>query len=186
MNFILGGGSFTSRITSKVRSDEGLAYNTGSRFTFISGLPGLFAGYVQTKSETVSYAIELIRREFDRIRSEPVLDSEMETALNFYQESFANIFATRASTVRNFARLEMEGKPLDYYKTYRQRIAEVDKEKVMEAARKHIRPEELVILVVGDWEPCNRGSEKFPHGLDHFGPVQKIALIDRITGEEIE
>lgn len=32
MNFILGGGSFTSRITTKVRSDEGLAYNTGCRF----------------------------------------------------------------------------------------------------------------------------------------------------------
>lgn len=186
MNFILGGGSFTSRITSKVRSDEGLAYNTGSRFTFSPGLPGLFAGYVQTKSETVSYAIELIRREFERIRNEPVLDSEMETALNYYQESFANIFATPDSTVRSFAMLEMQGKPFDYYKNYRRSIAEVDKEKVLEVAAKHIRPEELVILVVGDWEPCNRGSEKFPHGLDHFGPVQKIALIDRLSGEEIK
>lgn len=38
MNFILGGGSFTSRITSKVRSDEGLAYNCGSRFVLSLGL----------------------------------------------------------------------------------------------------------------------------------------------------
>jgi len=56
MNFILGGGSFTSRITSKVRSDEGLAYNTGSRFTYRWGFPGTFSGYVQTKSDTVGYA----------------------------------------------------------------------------------------------------------------------------------
>jgi len=32
MNFILGGGSFTSRIPSKVRSDEGLAYSAYSGF----------------------------------------------------------------------------------------------------------------------------------------------------------
>ncbi len=30
MNFVLGGGSFTSRITQRVRTDEGLAYRAGS------------------------------------------------------------------------------------------------------------------------------------------------------------
>ncbi|NTV80566.1 MAG: insulinase family protein, partial [Candidatus Aminicenantes bacterium] len=40
MNFILGGGSFTSRITTKVRSDEGLSYNQGSRFAYRWGFPG--------------------------------------------------------------------------------------------------------------------------------------------------
>ena len=30
MNDILGGGGFTSRITNRVRSDEGLAYSAGS------------------------------------------------------------------------------------------------------------------------------------------------------------
>ncbi len=69
MNFILGGGSFTSRITTKVRSDEGLAYNTGSRFTYRWGFPGTLSGYVQTKSATVGYAISLILKEFERIRT---------------------------------------------------------------------------------------------------------------------
>ena len=83
MNFILGGGSFTSRITTKVRSDEGLSYNQGSRFTYRWGLPGTFAGYVQTKSSTVGYAISLILAEFNRIRTAPVSDAEMETAVNY-------------------------------------------------------------------------------------------------------
>ena len=34
MNDILGGGGFTSRITKRVRSDEGLAYSAGSAFRF--------------------------------------------------------------------------------------------------------------------------------------------------------
>ncbi len=32
MNDILGGGGFTSRIMTRVRSDEGLAYSAGSAF----------------------------------------------------------------------------------------------------------------------------------------------------------
>ena len=44
MNFILGGGSFTSRITTKVRSTEGLSYNQGSRFTYRWGFPGHLRG----------------------------------------------------------------------------------------------------------------------------------------------
>jgi len=184
MNFILGGGSFTSRITSKVRSDEGLAYNCGSRFNIRPRFPGTFSGYVQTKSSTVGYAIELIRREFERIRKEPVQDQEMETALNFYQESFANLFASPAQVAESLAQLEMDGKPFDYYKTYRQKYNQVTKEMVMAAAQKFIHPDRLAVMIVGDWDACNVKSEKFQQTLEVFGPIHKIALIDFITGKE--
>jgi len=186
MNFILGGGSFTSRITSKVRSDEGLAYNTGSRFTYRWGFPGTFSGYVQTKSATVGYAISLILKEFERIRKEPVTDDEMATAINYYLESFSDFFTAPAMTMMNFARLEMQGKPLDYYKTYRDKIKSVTKEKVMEVANKYIHPDKMAIMIVGDWEPCDKGSDKFPGPLGKLGKVQRISLRDPLTGEEIK
>jgi zinc protease len=186
MNFILGGGSFTSRITTKVRSDEGLSYNQGSRFTYRWGLPGTFAGYVQTKSSTVGYAISLIEAEFDRIRKAPVSDAEMETALNFYLESFADNFQSPQATMSNFANLEMTGKPMDYYKTYRAKIQAVTKAKVQEAANKYIHPDKLAIMVVGDWEPCNKGGDKWPGPLDKLGKVHKVALTDPMTGQEIK
>ena len=183
MNFILGGGSFTSRITTKVRSNEGLSYNQGSRFTYRWGFPGTFAGYVQTKSATVGYAISLILNEFDRIRKEPVSDAEMETAVNFYLESFSDAFQSPQATMATFANLEMTGKPMDYYKTYRQKIKVVTKAMVQEAARKYIHPDRAAVLIVGDWEPCNAGSDKFAGPLDKFGAVRRITLIDPLTGE---
>lgn len=186
MNFILGGGSFTSRITTKVRSDEGLSYNQGSRFTYRWGLPGTFSGYVQTKSSTVGYAISLILNEFNRIRKEPVSDAEMETAVNFYLESFADNFQSAQATMMSFANLEMTGKPMDYYKTYRSKIQAVTKAKVQEAATKYIQPHKAVILIVGDWEPCNRGGDKWPGPLDKLGKVHKVALTDPMTGQEIK
>jgi len=186
MNFILGGGSFTSRITTKVRSDEGLSYNQGSRFTYRWGLPGTFSGYVQTKSSTVGYAISLILAEFNRIRTTPVSDAEMDTAVNFFLESFADNFQTAQATMMSFANLEMTGKPMDYYKTYRAKIQAVTKAKVQEVAEKYIHPDKEVILIVGDWEPCNKGGDKWPGPLDKLGKVHRIALTDPMTGQEIK
>jgi len=183
MNFILGGGSFSSRITMKVRSDEGLSYNQGSRFGYRWGFPGTFSGYVQTKSSTVGYAISLIENEFNRIRKEPVSDPEMDTAVNYYLESFPGSFETAQSRVSTFANLEMTGKPMDYYKTYRDKIKAVTKAKVQEVANKYIQPAKLVVMIVGDWEPCNKGGDQWPGPLDKLGKVHKITLPDPMTGE---
>jgi predicted Zn-dependent peptidase len=186
MNFILGGGSFTSRITTKVRSDEGLSYSQGSRFTYHWGFPGSFAGYVQTKSSTVGYAISLILNEFNRIRKEPVSDAEMETAVNYYLESFADAFQSSLATMSSFANLEMTGKPMDYFKTYRSKIQAVTKARVQEIAGKYIHPDKAVIMIVGDFEPCNKGGDKWPGPLDKLGQVHRINLTDPMTGEEIK
>ena len=186
MNFILGGGSFTSRITMKVRSDEGLSYGQGSRFTYRWGIPGTFSGYVQTKSSTVGYAISLILDEFRRIRTEPVSDAEMETAVNYYLESFSDSFQSAQATMSSFANLEMTGKPMDYYKTYRAKIQAVTKARVQEVAAKYIHPDKAVLMIVGDWEPCNKGGDEWPGPLDRLGKVHRINLTDPMTGEEIK
>jgi len=186
MNFILGGGSFTSRITTKVRSDEGLSYNQGSRFAYRWGLPGTFAGYVQTKSSTVGYAISLILAEFDRIRKEPVTEAEMETAINYYLESFADTFQSSQSTMMSFANLEMTGKPMDYYKTYRSKIQAVTKARVQEVAAEYIQPDKIVMMIVGDWEPCDKGGDKWAGPLERLGKVHRIALTDPMTGVQIK
>jgi len=184
MNFILGGGSFSSRITTKVRSDEGLSYNQGSRFSYRWGYPGTFSGYVQTKSSTVGYAISLILNEFNRIRKEPVSDAEMETAINFYVESFSNSFESPQATMSTFANLDITGKPMDYYKTYRDKISAVTKAKVQEVANKYIQPDKVVIMIVGDFEPCNKGGDKWPGPLDKLGKIHRVSLKDPMTGEE--
>lgn len=186
MNFILGGGSFTSRITMKVRSSEGLSYNQGSRFSYRWDYPGTFSGYVQTKSSTVGYAISLILDEFHRIRKEPVSDAEMEVAINYYLESFSNAFESHQGTMSTFANLEMTGKPMDYYTTYRNHISAVTKAKVQEVANKYINLDEVVIMIVGDFEPCNKGGDKWPGPLEKLGQISRINLKDPLTGEELK
>ena len=183
MNFILGGGSFTSRITMKVRSDEGLSYSQGSRFRYTWGFPGTFSGFVTTKSSTVGYAISLILDEFNRIRNEPVSDDEMTVAIEYYLESFPNSFTSPQSTMSTFANLEMTGKSMDYYKTYRDNIRAVDKAKVQEVANKYIHPDKAVIFIVGDFESSNEGGNKWAGPLDKLGKVHTITLKNPLTGK---
>jgi len=183
MNFILGGGSFTSRITTKVRSDEGLAYNTGCRFANRHDFPGLFYGYVQTKSATVHFAISLILDEFRKIRDNLVSDEEMETAKSYYVDSLPSRFTNPISTMSNFADLEYKGFPLDYYETYCKKYGSVTKEDVMRVAKKYIRPDKMSIMVIGDVESCKAGYDKHKGTLDEFGLIKVVELKDPLTGK---
>jgi hypothetical protein len=88
------------------------------------------------------------------------------------------------ATMTSFATLEMTGKPRDYYRTYRDRIKAVTKDKVLAVAKKYIQPDKAAILIVGDWGPCNAGGAKWPGPLDKLGKVHRIALRDPMTGAE--
>jgi zinc protease len=138
---------------------------------------------VQTKSETVHYAISLILAEFHRIRNEEVSDEEMDTAKNYYIDSFPSRFSSPIGTMGDFANLEFKGFPADYYETYRANYEKVTKEDVLRVAQKYILPEQMSIFVVGDIEPCKAGYEKHPGTLDELGPVTIIELKDPLTGK---
>jgi len=176
MNFILGGGSFTSRITTTVRSNEGLSYSQGSRMGEGTIFPGLFYCYVQTKSSTVPYAIYLILKHVREMTEELVLDSEMETARNTLIERFPEFFSTAFTTMNNFAKLEFNQQPFDYYKKYRDRIKNVTKEDVLRVAKKYLHPDNMIFLIVGDIEKCKAGGSKYKGSLEDFGKVNIIQL----------
>src|SRR5574341_1554155 len=84
MNFILGGGSFTSRLTSRVRSDEGLAYSVGSVFPFNTQDLGVFYASCQTKTNSTHRALGYILDEIEKNRKNLVTEEELNTAKDAY------------------------------------------------------------------------------------------------------
>ena len=83
----------------------------------------------------------------------------------------------------NFAELEMTGKPMDYYQTFRDNVRRVTKARVQEVANKYIHPDQFVITIVGDFETCNQGGDQWPGPLDKLGKVRQVELKDPVTGE---
>ena len=185
MNEILGGGAFTSRITSRVRSDEGLAYSAGSAFQPSVEYPGIFVAFFQSKSPTVALANRIIFEEFDRIRNEEVTAEELETARQSFIETFPQSFSSRDSMLGIFVNDEWTSRPDGYWDTYRDRIATVTPEDIQRVARKYLDPEAMKVMVIGRWDDIYAGDENGRATMNDIfdGQSVEIPLRDPLTLE---
>ena len=185
MNDILGGGGFTSRIMSRVRSDEGLAYSAGSSYGMGIYYPGTFRASFQSKSASTSQAIQIVLDEINRIRTVKVSAEELETSKNSAIETFPRIFSTAAQIAGTFAQDEYTKRPADYWDTYRQRIAAVTADDVQRVAQKYLDPSKLVILVVGNIDDITKGNPDHPEysltKLAATGQIRRIPMPDPLT-----
>ncbi len=173
MNYILGGGSFTSRLTSRVRSDEGLAYHVSSAFDIDSRDYGIFAATCQTKSATAHKATKLIMEEISRIRTEGANEDELTDAKNAAINRFVFNFDTSGKIVQNLMSLEYNGYPPDFYANYTANISKITLADIKAVAQKYLNMNQLTLVVVGK-------PETFDKPLDEFGKVETIELVEPV------
>jgi len=186
MNDILGGGGFTSRITSRVRSDEGLAYDARSSFPGGIYFPLPFTAAFQTKSRTVPFAISIVLEEMKGMTAAPVSDQEIGTSKSGFVDRFPRTFATKAQVANTFAQDEFTGRYArnpDFWKTYRARVQSVSKEDVLRVAKKYLIPEKLVLLMVGQKDEVLLGHPSHPVKLQDLvgGKITELPLRDPLT-----
>lgn len=185
MNDILGGGGFTSRITSRVRSDEGLAYSAGSNFGLGVYYPGNFRAAFQSKNPTTSQAIDIILEEINRVRTSKVTAEELETSKNSIIEFFPRIFSTAGQVAGTFAQDEYTKRPADYWTNYRDRIRAITADEVLRVAQKYLQPDKLVVLVVGNIDEISKGNPDKPQysllKIAKDGQIRRIPLPDPLT-----
>lgn len=171
MNFILGGGSFSSRMTSKVRSDEGLAYSVGTRYSIDEPDEGTFYAYCYTKARTTHKAMRLMLDEVERIRQGEVSAEELASAKDSYINRFVFDFTSPDQIVNRLMSLEFDHRPPDLLKNYIDNIRKVTREDVLRVARKYLRPQDITFVVVGN-------PDTFEKPLDDFGPITTIDLTE--------
>ena len=186
MNDILGGGGFSSRLLTRIRSDEGLAYSAASNFGLGTYYDGLFRVAFQSRSETVARAAAIVIEEVERIRSGQVSEDELRTSKASFIETFTRNFSSAASTAGLFASDEYTGRDPEYLLQYRDRISAVTGDDVLRAAREYLHPDRLVFLLVGDLAAIEQGDpENLEFSLEGLsrGPVTRIPLPDPFTLE---
>jgi len=191
MNDILGGGGFTSRITNRVRSDEGLAYSAGSSFPGGTYYPMAFFAGFQSKSRTVLFATSIVLEEMKKIAAEEVSDRELETAKNSFIQTFPQAFATKGQIAGTFMDEEFTGRAkanAKYYDEFRAKIAAVDKAAVQAVAKKYLVPGKVVVLIVGDKDEILKGHPDHPVKLADLSPggLIELPLRDPFTLKPLE
>lgn len=147
MNYILGGGGFSSRMMKNIRDNQGLVYGIHSNFD-ASLYPGSFAVSLQTKNETANRAIEGVLKEIKRIREVPVSDQELEEAKSYLIGSFPLRIDTNNKIASILTSIEYYGLGLDYFDRYPKLIGSVTKGDITRVAKKYLDPERFAMVVV--------------------------------------
>jgi len=151
MNYLLGGGGFSSRLMQSVRDKMGLAYDVHSFFSAYKE-EGSFQIGVQTKNESANVALDEILRQIERMRSEMVSDEELSDAKAYLTGSFPRKLDTSRKIADFFASVEFYGLGADYIEKYPSYINSVTKEDVLRVARKYLDTEHYVLVIVADQE----------------------------------
>jgi predicted Zn-dependent peptidase len=185
MNGILGGSAFTSRITSRVRSDEGLAYQAASIFQHGTYYEGVFAAVFQSKSPSVAQAITIVNEEIAKLQNSKVTAEELATEVNSLIDSFPRRFSTAGLKAGQFANDFYYKQPDDYWQKYRDRVRAVTADEIQRVAKKYLAVDKMAILAVGDLDAMAKGNPDKPEfSLAKLsGPkgIVKIALPDPLT-----
>jgi len=168
MNFALGGGDFSSRITKQVRTTEGLAYSTGTWPNFRQ-YNGYLIGWCITGSETLSKALTMILDIIEEVKNNGITEEELIIAKESIINSYIFDFDTPSELVNAYAGNELRGFPLDKMKTDLQHYQSVTLEQCWETAQKYLNPKKLVIAVTGK-------KELFDQPLDIFGEVTEVPV----------
>ncbi|MGB9716048.1 MAG: M16 family metallopeptidase, partial [Thermodesulfovibrionales bacterium] len=154
MNYILGGGGFSSRLMQKIREEKGLAYDVNS--AFISNKEsGLFQVEVQTKNETANAVISEILNQLKNIRQNLVSDMELSEAKSYLTGSFLRKLDTTREIADFFAFVEFHNLGLDYVDKYSTYINSITKEDILKVAQKYLDIENYILVVVADQEKAS-------------------------------
>jgi zinc protease len=151
MNYILGGGGFSSRMMDNIRDNKGLAYDVHSGFA-AQKEAGAFEVSIQTKNESANEVIAEALKELRRIQTDLVSEKELADAKAYLTGSFPLRMDTSAKIAGMLTSIEIYNLGLDYPQQYPGLIRAVTGEDVRRVAKKYLAPDKMVIVVVADQE----------------------------------
>ncbi len=150
LNGILNG--FGGRLFNEVRSRQGLAYSVYGVWSPRFDYPGIFIAGGQTRSDATVPLIQAMMTELERLKSQAISAEELNYAKESILNSFVFNFQDPAQTLSRLMRYEYYDYPEDFIFQYQREVKAVSAEDVQRVARKYLKPEDIITLVVGNGE----------------------------------
>jgi predicted Zn-dependent peptidase len=157
------------RMFKRIRTDEGLAYSVWGYYGAGYKVPGVFSAGAQTKSGSTVQAIRIMLEEMRRMCQQEVSDDEIRRAKDQFLNSYVFQFDSRAKIIRRMLIYAYQGYPLDFSEQVIKKIETVSKADILAAAQRHLRPDQVQVLVVGR-------QADFDKPLSELGPVNTIDI----------
>ncbi|MFQ5520765.1 MAG: M16 family metallopeptidase, partial [Candidatus Methylomirabilia bacterium] len=146
-NHILGGGS-ASRLYTVVRGKAGLAYSVWSYLAARRYGAALIVG-LQTRTQGLAKALELIRAEMARMGDKPVSEEELALAQAYLTGSFPLRMDTSGKLASLLLTVEALDLGLDYPDRFKERLEQVTVADIQRVAKIYLDPATFSIVTVG-------------------------------------
>lgn len=161
MNYVLGGGSFSSRLMEEVREKRGLAYSIGTYLHPLDHAAMLF-GQVGTKNQRVGETLAIVRKEMARMAEEGIGEEELADAKTFLTGSYPLRFTSNKSIANQLLGIQLEDLGIDYVERRNAMIEAVTQEDIARVAKRLLKPENMLVAIVGkpDLSPDSGLPEK--------------------------
>jgi predicted Zn-dependent peptidase len=150
MNQVLG-GSYVSWLEAVIRNVRGFGYYARSAVAERVH-PGYFVAVTEVRNEVADSALAEMLALVDSVRSAPPPAADLRLATDYLTGSFPLGIETPQQVASQIAGTIALGRPVSYLEAYRTRVAAVTPADVHRAASRHIDPDRMVIVVVGDAE----------------------------------
>lgn len=143
------GGSFNSRITSNIREQKGYTY---SPFSEISRRyhDAYWAQHADVTTQFTGPSLKEIFLEIDRLQKQPPSAEELKGIQNYLSGVFVIQNSSREALINQLQYVDLQGLGSDYLKNYVQKVNAVTPADVQKLATEYIKPEEMILVVVGD------------------------------------
>ena len=176
MNSILGGGS-TARLFMNLREGHGYTYGAYSGIR-PDELVGNFNANAKVRNEVTDSSVYEFMVELNKIVDEKVTEEELQDVKNNMMGTFS-IALQNPQTIARFAiNIERYHLSADYYETYLKQIEAVTVDDVKAMANKYIKPNNTLVLVVGD--------KSVGEGLGQFAASKKVNYYDIYGNDYVE
>jgi zinc protease len=148
LNYIIGGGGFSSRLMEEVREKRGLAYSVHSNlFPYQHG--AVFVGNVATKNEAVGQSLDVIESELKRMAEQGPTEDELADAKSYLTGAYALRFESSSSIANQLLWIQIEELGIDYVNRRNELLEAVTLDDIKRVAKRLFEADRLITTIVG-------------------------------------
>ncbi len=151
LNTIMGGGGFSSRLSTEVREKRGLTYGI---YSYLVGADygALVLGSVASANDRMAEVVELVEAEWAKMAGDGVTPEELAKAKRYITGSYPLRFTSNGRIANSLVGMQLAKLPIDYVDTRNDLINALTLEEVNDLASRLYKPENLRFVIVGQPE----------------------------------
>jgi len=170
MNYLLGGGGFSSRLMERIRSQKGYTYSIRSSFSSLKTYGTLTISTFTPTTTTYATFEEVLLTIEDFIKEGPT-EKELEEAKRFFEKSFPLRIETPKQLLNEIILQETYDLKFQNLFDEIERLKKINAEEIKSIAQEILQKQKMQVLVIGN-------SQRFVKNFETFGNLQLMPYKD--------